>query len=626
MSAFEQIKQHIENKQSFVLEAGAGSGKTYTLIETLNHLIETKGNEIQNNNQKIICITYTNVAKNEIIERLEHNPIVLVSTIHEFLWDCIKSYQKQLKIELCKLNEDRYDDDIVNGKDSKYLPNLAERIDKVISVYYNDTAFRDFETGQLHHDDVITLSEMMFKNNTLLTTILTQKYPYILVDEYQDTATETASALVDFLLVRNQNKIVLGFYGDSYQKIYDAGVGDLEKYYTDENSKILQLVKKEENYRSSKEVVRLLNNFRTNIEQTPQKEIEGSVKFVYCKYRKIKTKINNRGREVEDEKKSEYNREIDQQKTINYDAVKSKLESTGWSFDENVKDKILLLVNSRVAKNAGFGNLYTIFSKRFGLSVKEKFTDRNHPLIKIFTGYIDKKTSQEREDGIEHLINFWNQKNYNQAIRFLKKNSNLIDWKDFSHKDKQRISIILDELRSLRLTQTIGEIFEFINRHKLINISDSLNKFLEKATKDVNTLEIDEKEKIKKEIDLFSSFKDIKYEELINFFKHVQNNSVFSTKHGTKGAEYRNVLTVIDDDRDYKNEPDKYNFKLFFDGTDDNEDRKLRTRNLFYVECSRAKENLVVLALSETNDNALANLKGWFGQGNVLSIEEFINS
>lgn len=302
MSAFEQIKQHIENKQSFVLEAGAGSGKTYTLIETLNHLIETKGNEIQNNNQKIICITYTNVAKNEIIERLEHNPIVLVSTIHEFLWDCIKSYQKQLKIELCKLNEDRYDDDIVNGKDSKYLPNLAERIDKVISVYYNDTAFRDFETGQLHHDDVITLSEMMFKNNTLLTTILTQKYPYILVDEYQDTATETASALVDFLLVRNQNKIVLGFYGDSYQKIYDAGVGDLEKYYTDENSKILQLVKKEENYRSSKEVVRLLNNFRTNIEQTPQKEIEGSVKFVYCKYRKIKTKINNRGREVEDEK------------------------------------------------------------------------------------------------------------------------------------------------------------------------------------------------------------------------------------------------------------------------------------------------------------------------------------
>lgn len=626
MSAFEQIRQHIENKQSFVLEAGAGSGKTYTLIETLNHLIEIKGNEILNNNQKIICITYTNVAKNEIIERLEHNPIVLVSTIHEFLWDCIKFYQKQLKIELCKLNEDRYNNDIVNGKDSKYLPNLAERIDKVVSVYYNDTAFRDFETGQLHHDDVITLSEMIFKNNTLLTTILAQKYPFIMVDEYQDTATETASALIDFLLVRNQNKIVLGFYGDSYQKIYDAGVGDLEKYYTNENSKILELVKKEENYRSSREVVRLLNNFRTNIEQTPQKEIEGSVKFVYCKYRKIKTRINNRGREVEDEKKSEYNREIDQQKTINYDEVKSKLESIDWSFDENVEDKILLLVNSRVAKNAGFGNLYTIFSKRFGLSVKEKFTDRNHPLIKIFTGYIDKKTSQEREDGIEHLINFWNQKNYNQAIRFLKKNSNLIDWKDFSHKDKQRISIILDELKSLRLTQTIGEILEFINQHKLINISDSLNKFLENATKDVNTLEIDEKEKIKKEIDLFSFFKDIKYEELINFFKHVQNNSVFSTKHGTKGAEYRNVLTVIDDDRDYKNEPDKYNFKLFFDGTDDNEDRKLRTRNLFYVECSRAKENLVVLALSEMNDNALVNLKRWFGENNVVSIEEFISS
>ena len=111
MKAIEQIKQHIENKKSFVLEAGAGSGKTYTLIETLNFLIQEKRKEIENNNQKIICITYTNVAKNEIIKRLENNPLVLVSTIHEFLWSCIKSFQKQLKIELCKLNELRFNEE-----------------------------------------------------------------------------------------------------------------------------------------------------------------------------------------------------------------------------------------------------------------------------------------------------------------------------------------------------------------------------------------------------------------------------------------------------------------------------------------------------------------------------------
>ena len=154
MKAIEQIKQHIENKKSFVLEAGAGSGKTYTLIETLNFLIQEKRKEIENNNQKIICITYTNVAKNEIIKRLENNPLVLVSTIHEFLWSCIKSFQKQLKIELCKLNELRFNEEeqkkaeLTGAKlrdfKHKYIPHLRERIQDIKSVYYDDTAFRDF--------------------------------------------------------------------------------------------------------------------------------------------------------------------------------------------------------------------------------------------------------------------------------------------------------------------------------------------------------------------------------------------------------------------------------------------------------------------------------------------------
>jgi DNA helicase-2/ATP-dependent DNA helicase PcrA len=48
----------------------------------------------------------------------------------------------------------------------------------------------------------------------------------------------------------------------------------------------------------------------------------------------------------------------------------------------------------------------------------------------------------------------------------------------------------------------------------------------------------------------------------------------------------------------------------------------LKTRNLFYVECSRAKENLVVLALSEMNESALNNVRLWFGRENVISINE----
>lgn len=91
---------------------------------------------------------------------------------------------------------------------------------------------------------------------------------------------------------------------------------------------------------------------------------------------------------------------------------------------------------------------------------------------------------------------------------------------------------------------------------------------------------------------------------------------MFSTKHGTKGDEYRNVLTVIDD-TEWKQE---YNFDNFFNNTEDKPERKLRTRNLFYVECSRAKENLIVLMLSKLSDESLKNVKNWFGEENVVNI------
>lgn len=66
----------IKNKESFVLDAGAGSGKTWTLVQALNYVIETKSKELKNNGQKIVCITYTNIAKDEIIERTEHNELI----------------------------------------------------------------------------------------------------------------------------------------------------------------------------------------------------------------------------------------------------------------------------------------------------------------------------------------------------------------------------------------------------------------------------------------------------------------------------------------------------------------------------------------------------------------------
>jgi len=609
MTTFEQISQYIEEHKSFILEAGAGSGKTYTLVQTLNYLIQNKGEDLKKEKKKIVCITYTNVAKNEINDRIENNELVLVSTIHEFLWGSIKQFQKQLKIELCKLNEINFEKDKVKGKtDSRYIEKLADRIGSVNKVEYNDTSFNDFENGIIQHDDVIEIAKMMYESYPLLTEIVSAKYPYVFVDEYQDTAEETIFCLIDCLLKRNSGKAVIGFYGDSHQKIYNYGVGDLEKYYTSNGGQI-ELVKKEENYRSSLSVVSLLNNFRSNIQQKPQKELQGSAKFIYW--------ANHPEKPKKDIKK--FNAEIAVTKNQFYDSVVKKISELGWAFEGDTNSKILVLANSRVAKRAGFGNLYSIFSTRFGQSTKERLLDRNHYLVTFFVGSIDKKTSQERKIGLEHLINYWNEGNQNEVIRFIRKNGTILNG-EFKHSHKKQIAELIETLSLNRKKWKIKDVYEFTSSNGLVS-NRKIVEFLQKLSIDPSELTTDkEKERQAKDKALFDAFMDLPYTELLYFWKHLQNNTVFSTKHGTKGDEFRNVLTVIDD-TEWAQE---YNFKNFFNDTEEKSERKLRTRNLFYVECSRAIENLIVLCLSDLDNTAITNIKTWFGDENVFDIENYL--
>jgi len=99
-NSLKEIFSLIDKKKSFVLEAGAGSGKTWTLIESIKYVLKNKAEELKKNNQKIICITYTNVAADEIKNRIENNSLVSISTIHDFLWNLIKDYQYELKEEI----------------------------------------------------------------------------------------------------------------------------------------------------------------------------------------------------------------------------------------------------------------------------------------------------------------------------------------------------------------------------------------------------------------------------------------------------------------------------------------------------------------------------------------------
>lgn len=102
----DRICQCIDDEFSWIFNAGAGSGKTYALVQSLKMLLDKKGPQFYIHGQKVLCITYTNAAADEIKERLGNTPLVLVSTIHERMWEIIGPYKDQLmKLHRTKLRE-----------------------------------------------------------------------------------------------------------------------------------------------------------------------------------------------------------------------------------------------------------------------------------------------------------------------------------------------------------------------------------------------------------------------------------------------------------------------------------------------------------------------------------------
>ena len=88
--------------KSFRLLAGAGSGKTYTLVESLKSFRQIYGNKLKLHGRRAAVITFTNAACDEIKERLGQDALFEIETIHSFLWSIIKHYtpdKKKIKKE-----------------------------------------------------------------------------------------------------------------------------------------------------------------------------------------------------------------------------------------------------------------------------------------------------------------------------------------------------------------------------------------------------------------------------------------------------------------------------------------------------------------------------------------------
>lgn len=269
----DRIFQSIEHKESFVLNAGAGSGKTFALIQTIDHIANLK---IQKQ-QKILCVTFTNVAKDEILSRLKNFNYdkIIISTLHDFVWDYIKQFQKELQKQVKRLADRKIAkirDEIAEAQrkidNPRHNTNIekqngiidinSKRITKYCGVDYDALEIKydiysAYYRGVISHDDVLEIMSE-FLDDVFFAKMFLNSFPYILIDEYQDTNYPILSKILERVqTIQTSIKSVIGLYGDSMQQIYSSNNFDLSGLSINEIDKL-------DNYRTNQIIVAANNN------------------------------------------------------------------------------------------------------------------------------------------------------------------------------------------------------------------------------------------------------------------------------------------------------------------------------------------------------------------------------
>src|SRR5690625_2961016 len=96
MIARRAVFEALDSREHFKLEAGAGAGKTTSLIAALKRVLADRKSYLSRDDQQVACLTYTRVARDQIIERTDASPYILADTLHGFLWEIISPYQTAL--------------------------------------------------------------------------------------------------------------------------------------------------------------------------------------------------------------------------------------------------------------------------------------------------------------------------------------------------------------------------------------------------------------------------------------------------------------------------------------------------------------------------------------------------
>lgn len=621
-----EILTHIEKGRNFLLSGGAGSGKTYSLVGVIEELTQRYPSA------KIACMTYTNAAAKEILGRIDHQNLE-IGTIHDFLWRIIKAFQIELKKVLIELHNDMDDNRIRHtGTDITAEDLKEEKIE-----YKEYVAVR---RGVISHDELLVVAEALFQYYPKLSDVTKSMYPFILVDEYQDTSPDVVKILLDHFLM-SQKSVVVGFFGDSMQSIYDDTVGNLNGYLADGN--VYEVVKKQ-NRRNPQTVINIANAVRNDgLEQGPSEDQnapnmlngkvkDGTVRFLYSM--NPDTKVG----EVRD--------------------------SLGWDLTDVKNVKELNLTHNLNAPRAGFKALMDIYANDKVLAYKKRITDyiKNNEIeddfsdmtfgevvdsLLAFTGnqklVLPTPPMQKFIDEHPDLLASAQAQSFEVFRRLYVDKSQLIDDKKDNEDDDDATRSTRDALiKHLFSIQSVihlyesGEVSEFLRKtdRKICRLSDKqdlrdaiskLRSMSESNIKEV--LEFCDSSGLRRLDDdhmkafktnkpyLYDRVSKVKYGEFMKLFEYLEGRTPFSTQHKVKGGEFNKVFVALDNGK-----WNKYNFEQLFSGMG-KESVQERSRKIFYVCCTRAREELVVY-FNSPSPASIKTAEKWFGIENVVCIDE----
>ncbi|MCM3709023.1 UvrD-helicase domain-containing protein [Sporosarcina luteola] len=561
--ALEKVYSCIYKKKSFVLEAGAGAGKTYSLIHSLKHMLEIEGNRLLRNNQQIACITYTNIARDEIESRTDYHPVIFSATIHSFCWSIIKDFQSRLREVLPEID--------------KWADRLRETGEINNHTITYDIGYPRIESQKvsLGHNDVLSLTMRLLEDDKFRK-IFSFRFPVIFIDEYQDTDINFIESIKKHFLDKNEGPL-FGFFGDHWQKIYGTGCGKIEH-------DSLETIGKKANFRSCKTIVDCLNRIRPELMQEVNNPEDGSVLVFHSNAWK-------KERRTESHWKGDLPTDIAHQ---SLEETKLELLKRGWDFSQE-KTKILMLTHNILAQEQGYRNIADVFPNN------DSYIKKEDDYIAFFVNIL------------EPVCIAYENKKFGQMFSYLEGDRPVIR----SHKDKLEWVTHMDKLISIRKDKDIGEVIEHLKKTRYPSLPESIERDEIEINLVKSNKELDEYRKRK--IARITKLKTIPYQEVIALSRFIEHKTPFATKHGVKGAEFENVLVVIGRGWSMYNFSQMLEYELI--GIPRNKiDMFERNRNLFYVACSRPKKRLALVFTQELSDSAIVTLTNWFGQDSLHTL------